>query len=287
MKLCAIVLDYRGASKTEACLRSLAGQGVDTVIVVDNSDSHDASAALANAVERLKSAGIAQRLHVLRPDTNLGFARGVNFAISHPASGHCDSILLVNNDAIMSPGALQPMVAALSAGEAEIVAPMIVDDLDKPQPHLWYQRFFGLLTEHRLPGSYFYLSGCCMLFRRNLIPSGKLFDEDFFMYGEDTLLGWRMLQEGKRTRQIKDASVRHSGQNANRTSNLFYEYHVTRAHILLAKKTARIPAEKLILVCTKTAGLVLRALTRCIRYRSLTPAKALLLAWRPLAIRKA
>ncbi|HEX7642379.1 MAG TPA: glycosyltransferase family 2 protein [Noviherbaspirillum sp.] len=285
-KLCAIVLDYRGASKTEACLQSLSGQGLDTVLLVDNSNDKNASAALAKALEHLGAAPTDYSLQVLKPHTNLGFACGVNFAIAHPAAQHCDVFLLLNNDATMAPGALKYMAAALHSGDADLVAPAIIDDQGKAQPQLWYQRFFGLLTARPLPGSYAYLSGCCILFRRSLAPSGKLFDEDFFMYGEDTLLGWRLLREKKRAVVEPDAVVRHTGQGTWPDCSLFYEYQVARAHVLLAGKTWRSPLELPLLFGVKATALLARAVRRSIHYRKLTPLRAFFLAWRPLDIRK-
>ncbi len=286
MTVCAIVLDYRGALKTEACLLSLSGQGIDTVLLVDNSDDESASAELADAIPRLQSARVDYQLHVLKPDTNLGFARGVNFAIGHAAACHCDTFLLLNNDATMNPGAAQQMTAALEGTNADIVAPAIIDDLGQPQPQLWYQRFFGLLTTRRLPGAYTYASGCCMLFRRSLAPSGKLFDEDFFMYGEDALLGWRLLREKKSTTIVRSASVRHTGQGTWPRCSLFYEYHMARAHVLLAGKTWENPIERPLLLLTKGAGLLSRAVRRSIHYRNGIPLTAFFLAWRALEIRK-
>lgn len=48
MRICGVVLNYRDAARTETCLRSLAGQGLDTVLVVDNSDDEQAA-----VIERL------------------------------------------------------------------------------------------------------------------------------------------------------------------------------------------------------------------------------------------
>ena len=42
-RVCAIILDYRAAGKTETCLKSLIGQGLATVYLVDNSASESAS----------------------------------------------------------------------------------------------------------------------------------------------------------------------------------------------------------------------------------------------------
>ncbi len=54
--VCAIVLDYYGAEKTEKCLTSLSGQGIQTAYVLDNSGSDRASLKLREVVGPLESA---------------------------------------------------------------------------------------------------------------------------------------------------------------------------------------------------------------------------------------
>jgi GT2 family glycosyltransferase len=286
MNICAVVLDHRGAHRTEACLLSLASEGLHTVLVVDNSADAKASEQLADSIARVISSKTNYALHVLKPGSNLGFAGGVNFALNHQAGQDCEAILLLNNDASIAPGSISKMSDALAAGLAALIAPTIMNDQGAIQPMMWYQRFFGLQTDHPLPGAFPYLSGCCILFRRSLHDSRKLFDEDFFMYGEDTLLGWEMARKRKPILQIADAVVRHTGQDPEQKCTLFYEYHMTRAHILLALKTRRTVLEIPVLLVAKSAALFVRALRRCIRYRSSIPLLAFALAWSPVNIRK-
>lgn len=55
------------------------------------------------------------------------------------------------------------------------------------QGWLYYQPWLALVTKRPVWGSFAYLSGCCLLVQRpdNTQP---LFDETFFMYGEDVEL---------------------------------------------------------------------------------------------------
>jgi len=286
MKICAVILDYRGASKTKACLLSLVSEGIDTVLVVDNSANVQASEQLSDVLARLKAHGIDYTLHVLTPVENLGFARGVNFAINTAAAQSCDAILLLNNDASLTTGSVARMSEALSSRDADLIAPAIIDENDAVQAMMWYQRFFGLLTNRALPGSFPYLSGCCLLFRRDLPVSGSLFDESFFMYGEDTLLGWHMAARKKTMLRLDTALVRHTGQDPTSACTLFYEYHMARAHILLALKARRSLLEIPLLLIGKSMGLALRAMLRCYRYKSGIPILAFFLAWMPIPLRK-
>lgn len=284
MKICAIVLNYRDAVRTEACLRSLSGQGVDTVLLVDNSADAQAGAELAAMRTRLEGA-MDYVFRLLEPGSNLGFARGVNLALNDTSALSCDAFMLINNDAVAMPGMVARLVAALAYDDVPMVAPTVLDAAGRPRPMFWYQRFFGLLTTRQLPGSFPYLSGCCLLVQRAMLDEGRLFDEDFFMYGEDTLLGWRLARAGKKPLRLDDAFVRHDGAGSSRRGQLFYEYHMARAHVLLAMKTLRHPLEMPALLAGKCIALSLRALWRSMRFGSVAPLKAFLLAWSKRDIR--
>lgn len=287
-KVCAIILDYRGAAKTIRCLRSLAGQGIDQVIVVDNSADQQASQELRNAVEAIGREDLGFDLCVLTPSENLGFAKGVNFALQHDLRGNKphDYYLLINNDAEATPDLVRRLRKALDEDmELCMVAPTIVSASGRRQGEGGYYRYLGLLADRRTRCSFPYLSGCCLMFRSNLPRSGKLFDEAFFMYGEDWELGWRMSREGKKAKCLQDTAVYHQGGASSTKAGLFYEYHLVHSHLLLALKTLRSPVEAPLIAMSKLLILGIRAIVRCVRYRSMVPLCAYFLAWFPLRIR--
>jgi hypothetical protein len=283
MKVCAIVLNYRNARLTQACLASLAGQGLDSVVVVDNSEDGEYAEELASALHPLRETGTDYVLHVLTPSRNLGFAQGVNFALATPQAKACDAFLLLNNDAAATPGMVARLADRMTPEMP--VSPAVVGADGKPQPRLWYHRYLGLLTQKRWPGSFSFPNGCCVMFGTRQLREGKLFDEDFFMYGEDILWGWQLARRGIAPCTVEAAVVRHEGGASSRKYDLFYEYHLARMHVLLAKKTVRHPLELPVLMAAKGAMLLTRALVRSLRSRSLVPAWAFVLAWKPCNVR--
>lgn len=285
MKICAVILNYRGARMTESCLLSLIGQGLHRVLVIDNSANDDAHEELKQVINRILATDIDYSLCALRPSTNLGFARGVNLAFTSEATTDCDAFLLLNNDATVTTEAVSKLSQMLIEQHADLVAPIISSEDNKSDPVFWYQRFFGLLTPHRLVGAFPYLSGCCLLFRRDLLRDNKLFDEDFFMYGEDTFLGWQMAKSRRIVLQHPNVQIHHVGRGSSKKCRLFYEYHMARAHILLALKTWNNPFEIPFLIAAKSLVLTLRAVWRSLRFRTLIPMLAVLIAWLPLNIR--
>jgi len=248
------------------------------VLVVDNSASQFYEQELADMIERqVQTLGFS--LQLLNSNCNLGFARGVNFALQSADCRSCDAILLINNDAVAFPGMVSGLAEALGRTKAQVVAPTVVDEDAIRQPVLWYQRYSGLQTKRKLPGSFPYLSGCCLLVHRDAFSGHGLFDEDFFMYGEDTCLGWGLARSREIPHCLPDVFVRHENRGSSRQGQLFYEYHSARAHVLLAKKTwyyaLEIPA---LLVC-KGIFLSIRACWRSVRFGTIVPLKASLMAW--------
>jgi GT2 family glycosyltransferase len=288
MRICAIVLNYRNATKTAECLCSLTGQGIDTVIVVDNSADITSARQLSEALEAVRAAGSDFAVRVLTPEENLGFAKGVNLALQHDAAAEMphDTYLLLNNDAQATPSLIRLLASALASDpQLFLVAPAIISRSGERQCGSWYHRYLGLLTNRKTALSFPYFTGCCLMFRGNLVESGKLFDEAFFMYGEDVELGWRLYREDKRTMCVEDAIVHHEGSSSSRKAGLFYEYYLAHTHLLLALRTWYSPLEIPLMMLGKLMALAARAIVRCARYRSLVPLATYMLAWFPLKIR--
>ncbi|MBI4525715.1 MAG: glycosyltransferase [Deltaproteobacteria bacterium] len=281
----AIVLDYRAAEKTRDCLKSLAGQGLQTTYVLDNSDSESASLELRQALRQLQSSGIDFKIEILSAGKNLGFGRGVNFVLSHDrhAGSPHEYYLLLNNDAVAGPSLVRGLINVIKQdSQIALVAPRIVSNDPGREFGIWYQRYLGLLLSRPGRFRFHYLVGCCLLFRKDLLGEDRLFDEAFFMYGEDAELGWRLTRQGKSISCAKDVFIQHEfGPSVDRAS-FFYEYHMVRSHLLLSLRTWIHPAEIPFLVTTKSLSLGCRALIRSFRHRSLVPLAAYLLAWLPL-----
>jgi N-acetylglucosaminyl-diphospho-decaprenol L-rhamnosyltransferase len=287
--VCAIVLDYYGAEKTKKCLVSLMGQGLKTVYVLDNSQKSEAGEILRQAVNAVLIQGPDFEIEVISAGLNLGFGKGVNYVIAHDKqtpSPH-DFYLLLNNDAVAGPGLVTNMLPEFKRDiSVALVSPRVVCNGSGPEFGIWYHRYFGLLLSRPGLGRFHYFTGCCLFFPRNLATASGIFDESFFMYGEDAELGWRLIRLGKKMVCAQNAFVQHEyGPSVDRSS-FFYEYHMARSHFLLSRKTWMHPVEVPLLVLIKLIGLGARATLRCWRYKTFTPIFSLLIAWLPLRVDK-
>ena len=282
--VCAIVLDYNGAEKTKECLISLVGQGLQTIYVLDNSASERATTNLRDAMAHVAGAQPEFTIKILTAGKNLGFGRGVNFVLAHDLRSETphDYYLLLNNDAIAGPALVSGLVSALeNEPQAALAAPRVVSSDLGREFGIWYHRYLGLLLSRPGKFRFHYFTGCCLLLPRNLVGAAGLFDETFFIYGEDAELGWRLLRAREKTLCVRDVYVEHEyGPSVNRAS-LFYEYHMVRAHLRLSRLTYRHPIEVPMLMVTKSITLSVRAVVRSFRNLTLSPLAALFLALLP------
>lgn len=280
--VCAIILDYFGISKTIACLTSLIDQGLDTVIVVDNSGDKRANMQLKEALKRFQHPELPFTIHQIYNSRNLGYAAGINNALRWIEKNQPHQYyLLINNDAQATPDMLTQLLKFVNKHDNTALASPVIETGHERITGYWYHRFSGLIFSHTAIGTFPYLTGCCLLVDRRIVGEG-LFDEDFFMYGEDVELSWRLRRSGWNTACASRALVLHEGTGSSHHGGFFYEYHVARGHLLLAGKLVRHRWEIPFLYSGKFLILSIRAVLRSIRFRSPVPLKAWISSLRQL-----
>ena len=272
--VCAIILDHFGSSKTIACLTSLLDQGLDSVMVVDNSGDHQANIQLQDALTDFTQSNTPLTIHQITNPKNLGYAAGVNNALRWLEKNNPHHYyLIINNDAEATPSMLTSLHQFMLEHERTAIAAPLIDTGHDIISFQWYQRLTGLMFMRHVIGTFPYLSGCCLLVDRRILDNG-LFDEDFFMYGEDVELCWRLRLSSWKIACVSDALVSHEGTGSSHHGGFFYEHHVARGHLLLAKKLAKHRWEIPFLYSGKLLTLSARAILRSIRFRSLFPINA-------------
>lgn len=265
-----LLLNYLDARRSIRCIQSLLDQGVSKVVVWDNS---------ADGGISVDAIGAAfdddERLDIRTSAANLGFSAGVNRALEHCAKFYSEAwVLLINNDARLLPGSLSKLVDALAVNPAAKLAFPNISHAGRVLGQAYCHRLTGLLSWRPRHGFFPYASGCCMLIAMDRIGL-PLFDEDFFMYGEDCELGWRLFQQSAIVMHVDETLVEHDGAASSGLGSQFYETFMVAAHLILARKLARNPFDACVLHALRVFILVARALVRSIRFHSFTPCKAL------------
>lgn len=270
-----LTLNFRDAKRTLRCVESLLINGAAHVVVWDNSDDDGLSA--GQLAEKLVGNG---KVSLLVSPANLGFSAAVNRGISWIGSQFGDAwVALINNDAEFLPGALLILSSALMNSPEAILACSDIDNEGRRTSTVYYQRWSGILSAKKVVGSAPHASGCAMLIAPERIEQ-FLFDECFFMYGEDAELGWRMLRSGKKFVHVPQVLVFHEGSASSGVGSEFYETRMVAAHFILAKKLATGSLDYGVLIFTRFLTLTARALLRTLRYHSDLPLRALFGGWK-------
>ena len=231
-RLAAVLVNYNSGHDLHDALASIAREapGAWEAVVVDNASTDGSETAVLEC----------PHARLLRNTENVGFARGVNQAI---AASTTDRILIMNPDCRLMPGSLPPLLALLNAdSQCAIVAPRILDPDGSPQgnargdPNM-LTGLFGRTSVLRqvMPGldiarrnvvetadaaavTVDWVSGACMLARREALESVGGFDERYFMYWEDADLCRRLRARGFSIRYVPSVTAVHRVGQSSRTA---------------------------------------------------------------------
>lgn len=269
-KSVGLLLNYRDSRRSIACATSLLSQPIANVLIWDNSEDDGQSAALIK--ECFKN---EPRVAVNICKKNIGFSAGVNRGLAYCKKNYApDYVLLINNDALLLPGALSKLTHKLVTHPNAKIAHSGINHAGKVIGLSYYHRLTGLLSNTCHPGSFPYASGCCLMIALNQVTI-PLLDEDFFMYGEDAELGWRWHDQPDSRIFIDEVLAVHEGAVSSGLGSQFYEERMVAAHLILARKLARNRADKIILYIVHSLMLMARAIIRSTRFHSLVPFRAL------------
>lgn len=215
------VLNWNSCADTIECLQSLAHVlpevgGRAVVRVIDNGST------LAD-YRRLETYCETARVTLTRQENNLGFAGGHNISIRQALAEAFDYVCLVNNDAIVAPGALRKMLEEMDrAPRCGAVSPIILGKADPSKvdycgaSHDWARlevvkpdglhciENFG--QEH---ADDFWVVGTFVLYRTQALAEVGALNEALFAYYEDNDIAVRLRRAGWTSRLAMDARVHH------------------------------------------------------------------------------
>jgi GT2 family glycosyltransferase len=252
-RLDVVIVSFNTRNDLLRCLESLYEQppaALGCVIVVDNGSSD-------GSVEAVRQQWPAAA--VVPMGRNAGFAAANNAGIRRATA---DLVLLLNSDTIVPAGALDALAGRLTATGAVAAGPALVGEDGRPEisfgPMLSplaeaRQRLRGRLArrEGRVARWYVgrlvarerfvdWVSGACLLVRREAALAAGLLDERFFMYEEDVDFCAALRRTGGRVLFTPAARIVHLGGRSwlhaalaarpayDRSHLAFYEKHAPR-----------------------------------------------------------
>ena len=235
MKLSVVIVSYNVRELLTACIDSVvkAAEGIDTeVFVVDNKSVDDTIEVISRDYPWV---------HLINNKENLGFSKANNIAIRQ-AEG--EYVLLLNPDTVVAEwtlrGAREFMDQHPEAGGAGVrmhnadgtLAPESRRAV--PTPMVAARKMLGFTKRYYMsylswnePGQIEVISGAFMLLRRKAIDQVGMLDEDFFMYGEDIDLSYRLLKGGWQNWYLPLDIIHYKGQSTQKSDfryvHVFYQ----------------------------------------------------------------
>ena len=204
MKLSIVIVSYNVRGYLENCLQSVsrALEGIEgEVFVVDNHSDDD-------SVETVRTQYPWVRL--IENQENMGFSRANNIAIREARGEY---VLLLNPDTIVEEATLREVLRFmdehLKAGGAGVMMHNADGSLAPesrralPTPWVSCLKMLGFTKRYYMshlpwdqPSRIEVISGAFYFLRKKALDEVGLLDEDFFMYGEDIDLSYRLMKGG-------------------------------------------------------------------------------------------
>lgn len=229
MKIAVVIVNFNSAGLLARCLAQLEKQTrlADHVLVVDNASNDNSQAAASAAADQ-------QQVELLQLETNTGFARANNLALSRLDA--YDYIVTLNPDAFAEPGFLSAFESAAQQWPdcASFASRMMRDDhtidglgdIYHISGLAWRSRHGQAISASAmLPKPVFSACAGAAMYKRTCVENVGGFDEDFFCYMEDVDLGYRLQLSGYECRYIPQAVVIHEGSAITRQYKDFALYH--------------------------------------------------------------
>lgn len=256
------LINYKNPQDTLECLASLAKihtTSIDLHILVINND-HGA---------RLKKEDVVfiKNIELLDTRKNLGFAGGQNIGIKRALAEKADYILVINNDVVVDKNFLQHLIKSIESGQSVgAVSPKIYfakgyefhkekySEKEKGKV-IWYAGgiidWKNVYFKHRGVdevdhGQYDteektdFVTGCCMLVKREVFEKIGLFDERYFLYYEDSDFNQRIRQAGFTSLYCPKAIIWHKNAGSSGSGSSLHDYYLTRNRLLFGMTYASV-----------------------------------------------
>ncbi len=253
------IINYNGNEDTNACLKSLDGlntRGFNlNVLVIDNN-----SKVPFQNKEEYKNF----KLKVILSEKNLGFSGGQNLGIKYALKNGADFVIVLNNDVYLDINLITELLKTFQERkDCGLVSPKIYfakgyefhkdryknEDLGKV---IWYAG--GKMDLKNVIGSHVgvdevdkgqfntlnktdFVSGCCVMIKKEVFESVGYFDEKYFLYYEDNDLSKRAQKKGYYSYYQPKAFMWHlNAGSSGGSGSLLQDYYITRNRLIFGFK---------------------------------------------------
>lgn len=249
MEASVIIVSYNTAHMISDCITSVqSAAGIEKEIIIVDNASTDQS------VEMIKLRFPAVKLIINKK--NMGFGAANNQALSYC---HGKYLVYLNPDTTVAKDTVYNSFLYMETNQqVGLAGAKILNPDGKRQPSVSYRypgEKYANNEASSLAGNIACVMGAFMIARKSLIDELHGFDEDFFLYGEDQDLCWRIREKGLVIGYINNARVVHLGGQSElstppptlfkkklKAEYLFYKKHYLPETINRIKKSQRLKA---------------------------------------------
>ena len=210
MKISVIIINYKTPELTIECIRSINKfeKAVEYEIIVVDNCSKDGSLDLLNKE--------FPNIKIVESPKNLGFAGGNNLGVKHSAGEY---LLFLNSDTYLTKPFFKDILGFYQQSQRPgVIGPRILNQDKTIQPSIFkFPTIFRAFCESFFLCSIFprssvfgdfrkfkyksikkvdFVSGACFLIARDLFNESNGFDDQYFMYAEETDLMFRLHNKG-------------------------------------------------------------------------------------------
>lgn len=253
MELSVIIVNFNVKYFIEQCLLSCkkALSGIEGEIIIIDNNSVDGSVSMIK--EKFPE------LKLIENSQNDGFSKAVNQGIKKAIGKY---ILLLNPDTVVEENTFRKSIDFMETHpKAGALGVKMIDGKGKflpeskrslPTPSVAFYKIFGL--SRLFPKSNTFskynlgflsadeineveiLPGAFMLIRKKVLDQVGILDEDFFMYGEDIDLSYRILQHGYKNIYFPETTIIHYKGESTKKGSMNYVLMFYNAMLIFANK---------------------------------------------------
>lgn len=263
MKLSVVILNYNVRYFLEQCIRSVqrALENWEAEIIVIDNDSKDDSCQMVKA--------LFPNVILIENKENVGFSRANNQAV---AAAKGEYICIINPDTAVSEDTFRQTIEyAEGIKDMGALGVFLMDGTGNflpeskrnlPTPKVSLLKLTGFTKQYyagQLPeteqGAVEVLVGAFMLLKRSIYNEVGGFDEDYFMYGEDIDLSYKIAKAGYTNHYLGTTTVLHyKGESTQKDEvylerfygamQIFYRKHFNRNFLLESSVSAGVALAK-------------------------------------------
>lgn len=265
IRIFIILLNYNGYNDTICCLESLkkiSYPGIN-IVIIDNDSSDNSVDKICNYLDAKCTDYITFNnqhaatpcektipyITIIQSGRNGGYGHGNNIGIKYALAQNADYLLILNNDTVVDPGFLEPLVEMAENDKKIGIISSKIYFYDRPD-RLWFNggRFnpYTAKVEHYnfnekdigqepLKENTF-ISGCLWLIPQKIFKEVGLINEEYFMYVEDLEYCHRVLKHGYTLKVCDKSHVLHKVGSSSGNWSPFFAYWMAKNKIKFIKE---------------------------------------------------